>query len=499
MAILGLDLGSSSIKGAVFDESGEIISEASESFKTVWNENSAEADAEEIWQAAARVIKSLAAETSGIEAICAGSHGETYIPVARDCRPVYPAVMNSDNRAAKESGSWEESIGKRRLYEITGVPLHPMFSINKIMWLKNNRPDVFSRAAMFLSPQDYILGRLGVKPLIDYSLASRTMALDINRHRWSDEILKEAGIDKDMMPECVPSGTIAGIVGDNIAEILGLKKGVKAVVGGHDQPLSALGCGAITQGQVSDSAGTFECLAAISDSPKNNDTAYRYNLNSYCHVVNEKYVTLAFFPAGLVTSWFVDEFCYEDRQRAAEEGISEYLYISQQMDKGPTGVCVTPHFIGSCNPYWDMRARGAVYGLAPDCSRHKLFKAIYEGLACELSLNVQALSQVCGEFDSISISGGNARWPFSVQLRADITGRTFYTMESTQSVCRGAAMLAGIASGVYKDYEDAVQKTVKINKEYKPDITVTESYRKQKSMYEELYPSLKKIREMYKD
>lgn len=496
MALLGLDLGSSSIKGVAFDENGEVVAEAQEPFTTIWHENSAEADAEEIWQAAAKVIKAVSSASPDIEAVCAGSHGETYIPVDKDCKPVYPAVMNSDNRADKESKSWEDNLGKRKLYEITGVPLHPMFSINKIMWLKNNRPDVFSKADMFLSPQDYILGRLGLKPLIDYSLASRTMAFDINKHSWSDEILKEAGLSENMMPECVPSGTIAGKINDNIVKMLGLKKGVKAVVGGHDQPLAALGCGAITQGQVSDSAGTFECLAAISDAPKNNDIAYKYSLNSYCHVVNGKYVTLAFFPAGVITSWFVDEFCYEDRQKAAKEGISEYLYISQKMDAEPTGVCVTPHLIGSCNPYWDMRARGAIYGLAPDISRHKLFKAVYEGLALELDLNIGALMQVCGEFDFIRISGGNARWPFSIQLRADITGRTFYTMESTQSVCRGAAMLAGIASGVYRDYNDAVQKTIKINKEYKPDRQVSESYKKQKAMYMELYPSLEKLREI---
>jgi xylulokinase len=496
MALLGLDLGSSSIKGVVFGENGEILTEASEPYATVWKEGSAEADAEEIWQAVVKVVKTVSAAVPDIEAVCAGSHGETYIPVGRDLKPVYPAVMNSDNRAVGESRSWEDSPGKRKLYEITGVPLHPMFSINKIMWLKNNRPDVFLHAAMFLTPQDYILGRLGLTPLVDFSLASRTMAFDINQRRWSGEILKKAGISEDVMPECVPSGTTAGKINDSIAKMLGLKKGVKAVVGGHDQPLAALGCGAIKEGQVSDSAGTFECLAAISDVPKNSDLAYKYNLNSYCHVAEGKYVTLAFFPAGVMTSWFVDEFCYEDRQKAAEEGISEYLFISQKMDAGPTGVCVTPHLIGSCNPYWDMRARGAIYGLAPDISRHKLFKAVYEGIACELALNIGALSQVCGEFDFIRISGGNARWPFSVQLRADITGRIFYTMESKQSVCRGAAMLAGIASGVYKDCDDAVQKTIKIDKEYRPDIQASVSYQKQKAIYMELYPSLKKLRDM---
>ena len=337
--------------------------------------------------AAVEVIRTVAQIAPDIEAICAGSHGETFIAVDSDCRPVYCAVMNADNRATKEAKSWEKIISRRELYKITGVPLHPMFALNKIMWLKNNKPDVFSRSDMFLSPQDYIIGRLGITPLIDYSLACRTMALDINRHVWSDEIIKESGINKDKFPECVPSGTVAGAISNDTAKMLGLKKSVKIIVGGHDQPLSSFGCGVIERGQVSDSAGTYESLAAISDQPKNNDTAYKYSLNSYCHVLNGKYITLAFFPAGLATSWFVDEFCYEDRENASKEGISEYLYISERLPEGPTGICMTPHLIGSCNPYWDPRARGTVYGLSPDTSRHKLFKALYEGLALELSLN----------------------------------------------------------------------------------------------------------------
>lgn len=171
-----------------------------------------------------------------------------------------------------------------------------------------------------------------------------------------------------------------------------------------------------------------------------------------------------------------------------------YQYLSQKIQKEPTGICVTPHFIGSCNPYWDMRARGVIYGLAPDSSRHKLFKAVYEGLALELSLNVNILEQICGGFDSIRISGGNAKWSFSLQLRCDITGKSFYTMDTTQTACKGAAMLAGIACGIYRDFADAVQNTVKIDKKYKPDKDVSESYERQKAMYRALYPSLNKVR-----
>lgn len=494
MAILGLDLGSSSIKGAAFEENGSLVTEASKPYKTSWDNNFAEADAEEIWNATTGVIRDIARQVPSIEAICAGSHGETFIPVDNNLKPVYPAIMNADNRAARQLKSFVKAIGKKELYRITGVPFHPVFSIIKISWLKKNRPDIFSAADMFLTPQEYVLGRLGARPLIDYSLACRMMALDINRLTWSTEILDVAGVRTESLPACVPSGTIAGSINEQTAFMLGLKKGTRLITGGHDQPLSALGCGATGKGDVSVSAGTYESVAVISDLPKNNEAAFKYSLNSYCHVLNNRFITLAFFPSGLATSWFVEEFCGQDRQKAKEEGISEYLYISRLMPKEPTGICITPHLIGSFNPYWDMRARGAIYGISPDSSRHKLFKAVYEGLALELDLNIRALSQVCGDFNNIRISGGNARWPFSVHMRADITGKVFYTIQDTNSVCRGAAILAGVATGIYKDYAEAIKHIIKIDKEFKPDIKVFEGYKKQKAMYAELYRALKKLR-----
>jgi xylulokinase len=496
MALLGLDIGSTSIKGVVFDEAGAVLAQAAASYRTVWNGDTAEADAEEIWQAAAEVIRRAAEQTPDIEAIGVGSHGETFIPVDGENRPVCRAIMNSDNRAREETALWEKDGGKRRLYGITGVPLHAMFAVNKIMWLKKHRPEIFEKTRLYLSAGDYILARLGVKPLTDYSLAGRTMGFDINRRSWSEEILKEAGIPLKKMPECVPSGTLAGRLGAGTAAALGLKKGAAVAVGGHDQPLSALGCGAYQAGIVTDSAGTYECLAMITNTPKNNDAAFACNVNSYCHTVDGKYITLAFFPAGFATNWFVDEFCYEDKVKAKERGLSVYACLAESIPDGPTGLIVTPHLVGSCNPYWDARARGAIYGIAPDVSRHKLFKAVYEGLALELALNAGVMEQVCGRFETVRISGGNARLPFSVQLRADLTGKQFDTMDTAETVCKGAAILAGVSCGAYRDLAEAVMNTVRTEKRYEPDAAMRERYGRQKAMYGALYPSLEKIRSM---
>jgi len=496
MSLLGLDIGSTSIKGVVFDEVGGILSQASASYKTVWQGNTAEADAMDMWKAASEVIRRASEKSPDIEAIGISSHGETFVPVDGDFKPVYNAVMNSDNRAVTETASWEKDNGKKRIYGITGMPLHTMFAVNKIMWMSKNKPEVAKETNLFLSAGDFILAQLGVKPLTDYSLAGRTMGFDVSRRGWSEEILKEAGIRLENMPECVPSGTLAGRLGAQAAQRLGLKKGTAVAVGGHDQPLSALGCGAIESGHVTDSAGTYECLAAISDTPRNTDAAFACNLNSYCHAAAGKYITLAFFPAGFAINWFIDEFCCEDKVRAEQKGISVYAYLSEKVQKDPTGLCVTPHLVGACNPYWDMRAKGAIYGITPGASRHKLFKAVYEGIAMELALNTDVLERTCGAFDTVRISGGNAKLPFSLQLRADITGKRFDTMDTRETVCKGAAMLAGLSCGTYRDLADAVQNTVHTDKRYTPDTAVHESYALQKAAYDALYPSLEKIRSL---
>ena len=407
--------------------------------------------------------------------------------------------MNSDNRAEEEAEWWNKTFGKEEIYKITGVPLHAMFTLNKIMWIRKNKPEIYSKTHRFLSVGDYILTQLGLPPYTDFSLASRTMAFDIFNHCWSKKILSHCDISEEKLGIPVQSGTLAGRLSKDTALKLGLREGTVVALGGHDQPCGALGAGAINAGDVSDSAGTYECMAAVSEMPMNSRKALDYSLNSYCHVVPNKFVTLAFFPAGIVSSWFVGQFCYEDKiiSQEANKDLFDVLYENTlKFCPGPTGLSVTPHLVGSCTPYWDVRAKGVMAGFTPNTTRYHMYKAIYEGIACELAINSNALEEIVGNFGSMTINGGNSRSPFTVQLRADITGKTIHILKNDEAVCLGAAILAGISIGVYKNARDAVNRIVQIEKTISPNFKTRSDYQKQIERYKIVYQSLDRFRGM---
>jgi xylulokinase len=443
------------------------------------------------WNSAVEVIREAAKKANiPIKALAISSQGETFVPVDSSGLEIYPAIMNTDSRASLQVKRFEESIGRKRAYGITGCVLHPMYSLMKIMWLKENQPDVFNRTGKFLSIGDYILTKLGGAPYTDYSLACRTMAFDVMNHKWSDDLLDIAGVTSAKLPEAVPAGTVAGKMSASMASMLGLSEGVTMAVGGHDQPCGALGAGIIDEGEVADSTGSYECLIASGSKAYLDDTALSYSINSYCHVIDNKYVTLAFFPAGLVMRWFRDQFGRPEVDEAARLGVDAYDLLTQRMPDGPSGICFTPHFIGTGNPYWNPDATGAVLGLTPDSSRYQVFKAIMEGIACEVGINIEVLESMVGDIKAIRTIGGGSKSDFWLQLRANLMLKPVVRMKNSEAVSLGAALLAGTASGVYSSIDEAVEKSVENSRVFEPDQIVHNQYKNQIERYRKFYPAL---------
>ncbi len=495
MGLLGIDLGSSSVKGVVFDHSGRPIASAARSYETLRPApDAAEADAQKIWEAAAGVIRELARGAEPIEALAVSSHGETFIPVDAHGEPAGFAMMNSDNRAVKEIRQLTKELGERELYAITGVPAHPMFALPKIMWLKKHRPETYAKTARFLSVGDFILSRLGTGCYTDVSMASRTFGFNINKRAWSDDILTAAGVKESQFSEITESGRCCSVVPPDTARELGLKAGVVLALAGHDQPCGAFGSGAYRGGDAAVSAGTYESVNAVTDEPGNNDRAFEFRANSYPHVVPGTYINLAFFPAGFSTSWFVDEFCHADKEQAAKLGVSVYEYLGNCMTERPSGQLFLPYLIGSGTPYWDPSVRGALLGITPTTGRHDVFRAIFEGLAFELKLNIENMERIGIRLDEMVISGGNSRLDFSVQLRADVTGKRFARIDTAETVCKGAAMLAGVAAGIYSDYEDAVKRTAASREVFAPRAEAARQYEKPYVNYKKIYRAIRTIR-----
>jgi len=494
MSLLAVDIGSSTCKAVVFATSGEILAQHSSSYAPEFPRASfAEMDPEKFWNAVCSssqaVVKNL---KDPVRALGLSSHGETFVAVDSHGKPVTNAILNQDSRAIHESVWCEEVIGRQALFEITGLFAHPMYPIPTILWLRKHEPGIFAATKSFLTLIGYLLLKMGLRPYVDYSLASRFLAFDILKYSWSDKILSAAELDKDCLPIPVAAGTIAGKLNAEAASHLGLSPGTPVVLGGHDQPCGALGSGVIGGGRVADSIGTYECLLAASDAPSLNGKALAASLNSYCHVVPNKFVTLAYFPSGIMVKWFHDLLYANGSGEVPSSALAgnietgHYAYLEANAPEGPTGLCITPHLIGTCNPEFNPRARGLIAGLGPGTDRTHIYKGILEGLACELSIVAKVLAEAVGEFEDIYVTGGGTCSVLGLELRAALTGCRLHVMSRQEAVCLGTAILAGVAVGEYASISRAVATLVKENAVVTPNEGIRASYSDQIKHYKDL-------------
>ena len=494
MSLLAVDIGSSACKAVLFAVDGEILAQYTSAYTPEFPQPSfAEMDPEKFWHAVCACCHAVLKDAiEPVQALCLSSHGETFVAVDANGRPLSPAILNQDSRATTEAGWLEAAIGRQHLFQITGLVTHPMYSVPKIIWLRQHRPDIFASTARFVTLIGYILQHMGLPPYTDHSLASRFLAFNIRTHSWSDEILAAAGLSTDRLPIPIPAGTIAGKLGSGPAGDLGLHPGTPVVIGGHDQPCGALGVGVIGSGRVSDSIGTYECILASSSAPILTDAALTASLNSYCHVVPDKFVTIAYFPSGIMLKWFHDLLYSNGSGHTSGETASEraeadrFAFLETQAPEGPTGLCITSHLIGTCNPEFNPHARGVIAGLNPGTSRSQLYKGILEGLACELSLIAEVLAASAGDFEDIYVTGGGSRSTLGLALRAALTGRRLHVMRSSEAVCLGTAILAGVAAGEYRDIREAVGQVVHEAATVAPSQAIAASYADQKNRYRTL-------------
>ena len=498
MSLLAVDVGSSRCKAVLFSPAGEILAQSARQYTPQFSQPGfAELSPLTLWEALCATARAAAgAVRDPVQAVCIASHAETFVPVDRHNRPLRSAILNMDSRAGAEADWWEKEFGRRRMFEITGHVIHPMFPVFKILWLKAHCPEIFAATERFLGVTDFLLARLGLPPYIDFSLASRFLLFDVRRATWSEEILAAAGIPPERLPIAVPTGTVAGRLSAEAAAQIGVPPATQVVVGGHDQPCAALGVGVVKAGRVADSLGTYECLLASSAQPSLSDAAFAASLNTYAHVIPGQFVTLAYFPSGIMVKWLHDLLLGAGETSPSETAeFEDYTRLENNVPAGPSGICVLPHLIGTCNPDFNPRARGTIFGLTPATTREQLYKAVLEGIACELSLMAEILSRAAGDFTDVYCSGGGTRSALGLRLRAALSGRRFHVMRSQEAVCLGAAMLAGVATGVFSGYPEAIRHLVREESSVDPDPAMAAAYARQARQYRSLYPALAPVRD----
>ena len=494
MSLLGLDVGTTGCKAVVFDEEGRILGQGYREYPLIYPQPGwIELDSNVVWEGlVAATREAVSGVEDPVQALSVACQGEACTAVAADGSVLDRAIVTFDSRTVSLIEEAEALLGRDRVFRTSGQPLHPMGTLLKVLWVKRNRPDIYQRTWKFLCYGDFVLHQLGVPPVIDYSMAARTMAFDLASGQWSNDLLSAVSVDSSMFAEPQPSGTVVGTVSPEVAEVLGLPAGVKVVTGGHDQPCGAFGAGVVESGVGLYATGTVECVTTALAEFGVGLGAQGYPC--YPHVVPGLFVTLAFnFTGGALLRWYRDTFGYEERQQAEQSGRDVYDLILADLPPGPSDVYVLPHFTMTGTPWLDPAGRGAIVGLNLATTKKEIVRAILEGTTYEMALNLEYLSRAGVEVEELRAVGGGARSSVWLQLKADLTGKRVVRTDVTEAVCLGAAMLAGVGVGVYSSPAAAVAATVKLSDIYEPEPLLHARYRERLATYERIYPAIKAI------
>ena len=495
--LLGLDVGTSGCKAVVFDHCGEIRGYGFSEYPVICDAPAkAEQDAMDVMSKLIAVT-GQAIRQSGVrhvEAISVSVQGDATILVDRDYQPLHMTLLGMDYRNTAECGFLEERIGSRDAFRRTGMPIHPINSLAKILWYKNHAPEAYAKAYKAMTYSEFVMVHLGGEPVIDLTMASRTMAMGIRTRQWDAQILDACDVDKALLSDIRPSGTPCGRLSERIRQQWGLENAPLLVVGGHDQTCGAIGAGMIREGLGVDSSGTAAVFSSAFASPRLDDAMFEAYYPCYCHAVDGLYFTFALnHTGGIVLRWFRDNIAQGKARDAAEAEADFYAYIERNIKNEPSPVLVLPHFNGSGTPVCDMHSKGAFVGMTLSTSLEEIFKGILDGLTYELKLNIETMRSAGIALNEIRAVGGGARSPLWLQTKADILGMPIVTLQCKEAGCLGAAVLAAVGSGVYPDIQAAVNAMVRIEQTHMPDTQNAVRYAEKFAAYKTLYPALKSI------
>lgn len=491
---LGLDVGTTGCKAVVFDRMGRQMGRGYREYHVVCGEPfQAEQDPELVCCLLKESIKEAVKEAgiSRIEALSLSVQGDAVIPVDRQFRVLHPAVLGMDYRSLKQCRAFEEKYDEWKLYEETGQPLHPINMMAKIMYFMDEKPEVSEKTWKFVTYEEFILERLGGEPMIDGSMASRSMGFSLEKKTWSEDILKKMGIPGEKLSRVCNSGMPVGQMEKKTAEQMGISNRPLLIAGGHDQPVGAVGAGIVEEGAGLDSTGTAEVLSVAYRTPAVNKSMHDSFYACYYHVIPEMYFSFAHMQTGgILQQWYRDQFGSLELAEAGKRGLDYYTYAQSKCPPGPSAVLVLPHFNGSGTPLCDMESKGAIVGLTLATTRHEILKGIIDGLCYELKFNKETMESAGVPIRRIRAVGGGARSPLWLQTKADIMEMPVETLACKEAGCLGAAILAAAGAGIYADIPAAIKEMVKTDRIYEPRKLYRERYREQYIRYRKLYESL---------
>lgn len=500
--LLGLDLGTTNCKVLAFDVSGRLIASASAATPTqqapfrldTIGPASPTYDARELWQLSARLIQQVVSQlqpNQRVAAMAIASMGEAGVLIDGVGNPLAPVLTWHDRCTMPWIDWWRQRISEAQLYAITGLPLDHIYSVNKLLWHRQQDPATFARARTWLCLSDWIAFQLTGTHTTSYSMASRTMLFDLRTLSWSDELLQLADLPVDLLPPALPSGHLIGRVTPEAARATGLPSGTPVASGGHDHICAALAAGVINPGAVLNSSGTTDAILSALRQPTLTGPVANSGLCCGCHTAWDRYYLVGGFMSGAVIGWMSRLWA----NGAATEALAALMEEAAAAPLLANGVRFLPYLGGGGPPDRDPDAWGAWLGLRLHHSRGDLARAVVEGLCFALRRLFEGHQQITGDqAGELRAVGGGSRNRWWQQLKADVLGVSVEVPEVSEVTAHGAALLAGIAVGIYRDAAEAARRTYRPAQRYAPDplrhATYEHAYR---SEFLTLYPTLRSL------
>ncbi len=489
--ILAHDLGTSGNKATLYSEEGKQMASATVSYPSnFFNGSWAEQNPEDWWKAVCGSTKQLLAEAKvspqeiAVVALSGQMMGCT--PVDKEGRALRPSILYCDQRATKEEAALLSQISLREFYGICGHRASASYALEKLMWVRDNEPEVFKKTARTLCAKDYINCRLTGVMATDFSDASGTNAFDLNTFTWSEKLIGLAGLDVSYFPKAVDSSTIIGEITPQAAEETGLAVGTPVAAGGGDGSAAGVGVGCVKPGSAYNCLGSSSWIALTVEKPIVDEQMRTMNwahcVPGYLH------------PSGTMQT-AGSSFKWMSEQLAVTPDLAQMDALIESVPVGANGVLFLPYMLGERTPWWNPDARGTFIGLNLASTRADMLRAVMEGVAMNLGL-IADIFRVHVPIDKLTIIGGGAQSKVFREILASACSCAVQTLNSkAEATSLGAAIIGGVACGIFKDFSIAEQ-LLSIDATVQPNIEHAIKYRMRREVMERAYRGLVDV---YKD
>lgn len=499
MFVIGSDIGTSGTKTVIFDKAGRAVASASEEYPLYQPGNGMAEQQPEDWKNAvmhtiAAVIKKSGIAPEEIAGIGLSGQMHGLVMLDENNNVLRKSIIWCDQRTAAECEEIEHLVGHDRLIEITANPALAGFTASKIMWVKKHEPEIYAKCAHILLPKDYIRFCLTGEYATEVSDASGMQLLDVPARKWSDEVLDRLGIDKKLLGKVYESPDITGYITKEAAQLTGLREGTPVVGGAGDNAAAAVGTGVVNDGAAFTTIGTSGVVFLHTDKAVIDKKG---RVHTFCCAVPGCWHVMGVTQsAGLSLRWFRDNFCYEEKMKAAESGKDAYDYMTALAASSPigaNGLLFAPYLMGERTPHLDSFVRGAFTGISAIHTKADMIRAVMEGVTYSLTDCLSVFGEMELPVNSMYACGGGGRSPFWRQMLADCFGCEVRFTGSLEGASLGAAILAMVGNGIYSDVREACAAIISPESNAAPDLSAHRRYASVYESYKKVYPALKTL------